>query len=147
MPHTPSPEDQLVDLFDRLRKLAFNRHPLEDSAVTMPQLTLLDWVAASPGCGIQDIAAGLNLTAPTVSVGVRRLEKTGLLERQPDPQDGRAVRLFPTAQGQALCERARTFRRDKMRRLLRGLTAEEGSTLLTLLERAISVAENEAKSE
>ena len=147
MTDTPSPEDRLVSLFDRLRKLAFNRHPLEDSTVTMPQLTLLDWVAASPGCGVQDIAAGLNLTAPTVSVGVRRLEKAGLLERQPDPQDGRAVRLFPTAQGQVLCERARTFRRDKMRRLLRGLTAEESATLLMLLERAISTAEREAKPE
>ena len=147
MPHTPSTEDQLVDLFDRLRKLAFDQHPLENSAVTMPQLTLLDWVTASPGCGIQNSAEVLSLTAPTVSVSVRRLERTGLLARQPDPQDGRAVRLFPTARGQALCERARNFRRDKMRRLLRGLTAEEGSTLLMLLERAISVAEREAKSE
>jgi DNA-binding MarR family transcriptional regulator len=147
MPHTPSPEDQLVGLFDRLRKLAFNQHPLEDSTVTMPQLTLLEWVAASPGCGIQDVAAGLGLTAPTVSVGVRRMEKTGLVERQPDPQDGRAVRLFPTDRGQALCDRARAFRRDKMRRLLRGLTTKEGATLLALLERAIGAAEQEAKSE
>lgn len=147
MTDTLLPEDQLVSLFDRLRKLAFNQHPLEDSRVTMPQLTLLDWVTESPGCGIQDIAAGLNLTAPTVSVGVRRLEKTGLVERQPDPQDGRAVQLFPTAQGRALCERAHAFRRDKMRRLLRGLTTEGSATLLTLLERAISVAEQEAKPE
>ena len=91
MTDTPSPEDRLVGLFDRLRKLAFNQHPLENSTVTMPQLTLLDWVAASPGCGIQDIAAGLSLTAPTVSVGVRRLEKAGLLERRSDPQDLCAV--------------------------------------------------------
>ena len=147
MPHTPLPEDRLVNLFDRLRKLAFNQHPLEDSTVTMPQLTLLDWIAASPGCGIQDIAAGLGLSAPTISVGVRRLEKAGLSERQPDPQDGRAVRLSNTAKGQTLCERARAFRRDKMRRLLKGLTAEEGATLLTLMERAISVAEQEAESE
>jgi DNA-binding MarR family transcriptional regulator len=146
MPSAFAPEDRLVDLFDRLRKLAFSQHPLEDSSVTMPQLTLLDWIAASPGCGVQDIAAGLGLTAPTVSVSVRRLEKAGFLERQPDPQDGRAVRLFTTAHGQALCERARAFRQDKMRCLLKGLTAEEGSTLLTLLGRAISAAEQEGKS-
>ncbi len=147
MPHTPSPEDRLVNLFDRLRKLAFNQHPLEDSTVTMPQLTLLDWIAASPGCGIQDIAAGLGLSAPTISVGVRRLEKAELLERQPDPQDGRAVRLSTTVKGQTLCERARTFRRDKMQRLLRGLTAEEGAALLALLDRAIRAAEQGAASE
>jgi DNA-binding MarR family transcriptional regulator len=147
MPRAFALEDQLVDLFDRLRKLAFNQHPLEDSTVTMPQLTLLDWVAASPGCGIQDIASGLGLTAPTVSVSVRRLEKAGLLEREPDLHDGRAVRLFTTAKGQTLHERARDFRRDKMRRLLRGLTAEDGTALLALLDRAIRTAEQDAAAE
>jgi len=81
-------EDQLVDLFDRLRKLAFNQHPLEDSAVTMPQLTLLDRIAASPGCGIQDIAVDLGLTAPTISVGVRRqssASKSGPIRRLARP--------------------------------------------------------------
>ena len=146
VPDTPLPEDRLVDLFDRLRKLAFNQHPLENSAVTMPQLTLLDWIAESPGCGIQDIAVGLSLTAPTVSVGVRRLERAGLLERQPNPRDGRAIQLSLTAQGQTLCQQAHAFRRDKMRRLLGGLSAQESATLLALLERAIDAAEAEITS-
>ena len=140
-----SAEDHLLDLFDRLRKLAFGQHPLQDSGVTMPQLTLLDWVAATPGCGVHEIADGLGLTAPTISVGVRRLEKAGLLERQPDPQDGRAIQLFLTAQGQALYRRARAFRQDKMQRLLKGLTPEDQMTLLTLLEQAVSSAEKEAR--
>ena len=136
--------DRLLSLFERLRQLAFGLHPLQDSGVTMPQLTLLDWVAESPGSGIQDIADGLGLTAPTVSVGVRRLEAEGLLERRPNPQDGRAIQTFLTAQGQSLHERARAFRREKMRRLLTGLTAEEGAKLLALLEKAINAAEEAA---
>lgn len=136
--------DQLLSLFDRLRKLAFGQHPLQDSVVTMPQLTLLDWVAESPGSGIQDIADGLGLTAPTVSVGVRRLEAAGLLERRPDPKDGRAIQTFLTAPGQILHERARAFRREKTQRLLTGLTAEEGAMLLALLEKAINSAEEAA---
>jgi len=139
-----SAEDRLLNLFDRLRKLAFVQHPLQNSGITMPQLALLDWVAASPGCGIQDIAEGLGLTAPTVSVSVRRLEKAVMLERRPDPQDGRAVQVFLTIQGRELYQRARAFCQDKMKRLLKGLTAEESATLLTLLERAISAAEKEA---
>ena len=139
-------EDYLLDLFGRLRGLAFGQHPLQDSGVTMPQLTLLEWVEASPGCGIQAIADGLGLTAATVSVGVRRLEKAGLLERQPDPQDGRAVQLLPTTQGKALSQRALAFRRDKMERLLKALTPEERLTLLTLLEQAITSAEEEAST-
>ena len=133
--------DRLLSLFELLRKLAFGQHPLQDSRVTMPQLTLLDWVAESPGSGIQDIADGLGLTAPTVSVGVRRLEAAGLLERRPDPKDGRAIQTFLTAQGQTLHERARAFRREKMQRLLTGLTSEEGAMLLALLEKALNSAE------
>jgi len=136
-------EDRLLGLFERLRRLALSQHPLEDSGVTMPQITLLDWIAAASGCGIQEIAMGLGLTAPTVSVGVRRLEAAGLLERRPDPQDGRAIQLFLTARGQALHQRARAFRREKMRRLLAGLTSEEGATLMVLLECAINAAEEE----
>ena len=134
-------EDRLLSIFGRLRKLALGQNPLADSGVTGPQLALLDWIAASQGCGVQEIATGLDLAAPTVSVGVRRLEDAGLLERQPDPQDGRAIRLSLTAQGQTLQERALAFRREKMRCVLAGLTTEEAETLLALLERALSSAE------
>jgi DNA-binding MarR family transcriptional regulator len=37
---------------------------------------------------------------------VRALEQRGLLERQPDPDDGRARRLVATAAGRELAERA-----------------------------------------
>lgn len=138
---TDTAPDRLLSLFELLRKLALDQHPLQDSGVTMPQLALLDRVAASPGCGIQEVASGLGLTAPTVSVSVRRLEAAGLLERRPDPQDGRAIQLFVTAQGQALHERAHAFRRENMQRLLAGLTTAESATLLALLEKAINTVE------
>jgi len=111
----------------------------------MPQLTLLDWIGASPGCGVQEVADGLGLSAPTVSVGVRRLENAGLLKRQPDPQDGRALQISLTEKGAALCQHARAFRRDKLQRLLRGLAPAERTTLLALLEKAIALAEEDAR--
>ncbi len=113
----------------------------------MPQLALLDWIAGSPGSGIQEIAAGLELTAPTVSVGVRRLQEAGLLERRVNPQNGRAIQLFLTAEAQALCRRARSFRCEKARRLLAGLTPQEQGTLLDLLERAIAAVEADLSRE
>jgi len=134
-------EERLLKLLLRLRKLGPGRLPFEDVPVTPPQSLLLDWVAGAPGCGIQEMAAGLGLTAPTVSVGVRRLEDAGLMEREPDPKDRRSIRLFLTAQGQTLHQRARGLRWQKIQRLLAGLTPQERETLLDLLERAINVAE------
>jgi len=136
-------EERFLNLLIRLRKLGPGCPLFEDVRVTPSQLILLDWIAGSPGCGVQEIATGLDVTAPTVSVGVRRLEEAGLLERQPDPQDRRAIRLFLTSQGQALHQRAQDFRRRKVRRLLAGLTPQKQTTLLDLLEKALSAAEKE----
>jgi len=138
-----SAEDRFLDLLNRLRKLGPGLPLFEAVRVTPSQLLLLDWIAASPGCGIQEIAAGLGVTSPTVSVGVRRLEEAGLLKRRPDPQDGRAIQIFLTAQGETLRRQAQEFRRRKVRRLLASLTPQEQETLLDLLERAISAAEEE----
>jgi DNA-binding MarR family transcriptional regulator len=131
---------RLLELFGRLLKLALDQNPLQDSGITAPQLTLLDWVAAQPGCSLREIAEGLHLTPPTVSVGVRRLETAGLLERRTDPADKRSVRISPTARGQALHERALEFRLGKMRHLLSGLSEQEAATLLALMEKAIDAA-------
>jgi len=67
-------EDHLLGLFGRLRRLAFGQHPLQDSGVTMPQLTLLEWVAKSPGCHIQAIADGLGLQACWNASPTRRMD-------------------------------------------------------------------------
>ncbi len=136
-----SAELQLLSLFNRLRRVALGRNPVHESGVTGPQLTVLDRIAAWPGCGVQEIADDLGLTAPTVSVTVRRLEEAGLLMRRPDPADGRAVQLFLEPRGEILQQQAVAFRLEKMRRLLAGLTPDERETLLAMLQRAISAAE------
>jgi len=137
----PLAERRLVDLMNRLRGVGPGLPPFEGVPITPAQLFLLDWVATSPGCRIREMADGLRLTPPTVSVGVRRLEEAGLVERRPDPKDRRAVRLFLTAEGEALYQRVQEFRRRKAQRLLAGLSPQEQETLLNLLERAISMAE------
>jgi DNA-binding MarR family transcriptional regulator len=141
-----SASQRLLSLFNRLLGLAFSQHPLQGSGISIPQLTLLDWVATCPGCSVGQIAEGLDLAPPTVSVGVRRLEKAGLLQRRADPTDRRSVQISTTAQGQALHERALEFRLGKMQQLLNGLTKEEAATLLNLMEKAIDAAAQAHKS-
>lgn len=135
--------ERMLELFLRMRKLAFGQHPLQDGEVSMPQLTLLDWLATTPGAGIGEIAEGLTLTAPTVSVTVSQMEQVGLLERRPNPADARALKVHLTEKGSALQRKAYQFRLEKMSRLLSGLGDEEKSQLLSLLEKSIHHAEEE----
>ncbi len=134
--------ERFLALMGRLRKLGMGSPSSGTALVSPAQMALLDWIAASDGCGVQDIADGLNLTPPTVSVGVRRLEEAGLLKRKSHPQDKRAVQFFLTAKGQSLTQQSQNFRRQKLELILSGLTQQERDTLLELLAKALQTAES-----
>ncbi len=136
--------EKFMHLMTRLRQLGPGAAPPKEAKISPSQLALISYTASNPGCGVQSMAAELNLATPTVSISVRQLEKADFMERQPDPQDGRAVQLFLTPAGQELYQRTQEFRCIKFERLLAGLTPEETNTLLNLLDKAISAAEIKA---
>ncbi len=136
--------DKFLHLMNRLRRLGPDTPPLLEAKISPSLLSLLEYAAESPGCGIQEMAKGLRLATPTVSIGTRQLEEAELLERRPNPQDGRAVQLFLTPTGQELHQRTHRFHRQKFEKLLGRLTPGERSTLLEMLEKAINAAGNRA---
>ncbi len=133
--------DRFLDLILRLRRLGPGTPPSQGAAISHSHVSILDHVASSPGCGIQEIARELDLATPTVSISVRQLEDKGLLTRQPDPHDGRAVQVYLTEHGEALHQRMHRFRRQKFERLLEGLTDRQRTSLLDLFEQALDSAE------
>ena len=134
---------KILSLLTRVRQLGPDTPPPEEAQITPALLTMLEQVASTPGLGTQTMAEGLDLATPTVSIGVRHLEEAGLLTRQPDPQDGRAVQIFLTPKGKDLYQRTQNFRCQRFERLLSELTPDERNNLLDLLERAINAAESE----
>ncbi len=137
---TASPEDRLLPLLDRLRRLDADAPLLTGAQLSTAQLSLLSAVAAAPGCGVQDIAVALGLAAPTVSVAVSRLESIGLLERHPNLHDRRAIHLELTTRGEAIFRKALAARRRRAADLLSGLPPEDRSRLVDLLERTLGAA-------
>ncbi len=134
--------ERFLQLMNRLRKLGLGNSVSGNAQISPAQMALLDWVAASNGCGVQDVADGLGLTPPTVSVGVRRLEDVGFLKRKSNPQDKRSVQFFLTAKGQSMQQQSQDFRRKKLELILAGLTPQEQETLLRLLGKALQAAES-----
>jgi DNA-binding MarR family transcriptional regulator len=90
---------------------------------------------------VQDTAKRLDLTAPTISIGVRRLEKMGLVQRNADPDDQRAVCLYLSPQGRKIASKARSLRVAKLETMLSALTVDEQESLLEMLERAVPDAD------
>jgi len=139
--------EQFLNLMDRLRRVGPQTAPPKEADISPSQLAFLTFLTLNPGCGIQTMASGLKLSKPTVSIGVSQLEEAGFLTRQPDPQDGRAVQLFLTPEGQKLHQRTLEFRCQKFECLLKDLTPQERTTLINLLEKAIQSFENETQGE
>ncbi len=137
--------EKFMHLMDRLRRFGPGNAPPKEANISPSQLALISYAGANPGCGVQTMAEGLKLATPTVSIGIRQLEKAGFMQRQPDPHDGRAVLLFLTPAGQELHQRTLEFRCKKFTTLLIELTAQERSTLLDLLEKAVSAVEIKAQ--
>lgn len=137
---------RLLGLLKRLRELQLEHCPEFGSGISPAQMILLEQIAAHPGTGIQDIADQLNLSSPTVSVGVSKLEESGVAERRSHPKDGRSVQLFITQQGQSVYEEFQAARQHKLHLLLAGLDPEEQAIFLKLLERALNHAEKQNKS-
>ena len=115
--------------------------PPSESPLSMPQVTMLNWVARSPGCGVREIAQGLHVTPPTISVGVRRLIKDGWLEQKNDPDDRRSRPLFLTDKGEAFVDIIQQHRAQTIKSFLSGLSTNEQEQLISLLDRAINALE------
>ena len=130
--------ERFIELMGRLRQLAPDRPPPQTAGLSPSLMAIIDFVASSPNCGVKEIARGLNLSPPTVSISVRQLEAAGFIGRRPHPKDGRAVQIFLTPRGQELHDSTYAFQRARFEKLLSVLTPEERDLLLALLEKALN---------
>ncbi len=77
------------------------RKPLEAEVargeLTVPQAAVMQTVVAHQGISLKDLSREVSLAHSTVSGIADRLEKRGMIERRPDPVDGRVSRIYPTA--------------------------------------------------
>jgi DNA-binding MarR family transcriptional regulator len=77
----------------------------------------------------------LGLAKSTVSGLVNLLERDGLVRREPDPADSRAVRVTLTPRGREVADVFYAQTRARIERLPGSLTAAERATLAELLGR------------
>ncbi len=129
-------EARFLDVLKRLSALPLFHLP-EEINLTRPAITLISWVDTFPGSGVVGIASGLGLSAPTISVGIRRLVKDGWLERRRDHNDGRSLLIFLTPKGCLLMDRLRAHQKKVSKVFLSALDQGEQDLLLDILENAL----------
>ncbi|SDR93865.1 DNA-binding transcriptional regulator, MarR family [Friedmanniella luteola] len=103
---------------------------------------LMKNVASRGPLRVTELASCTNLDTSTVSRHVAQLHRAGLLERTPDPDDGRAHRLQLTETGRSRLHDAFERRRTLLRRALGGWEADDVAELDRLLGRFVTDIEN-----
>ena len=69
----------------------------EPFGLTVPQAFLLRAILERPACTAGELADLLVIARPTATRALDGLSGLGMVERQPSAQDGREVRIHPTA--------------------------------------------------
>lgn len=111
-----------------------------EHGLTPQQGQLLCVLMARP-YGMSELSAVLGLAKSSLTGLVDRTERNGLVRREPDPHDTRAVRVALTPRGSELAAEfyAETCRR--VDRLPAGLGADERDALAALLGRVVTANE------
>jgi len=81
------------------------------------------------------LAEAVHSDPSTISRQVSGLVKAGLVERRPDPEDGRACLLAATGEGERVFEAKRRARREQTAAMLTHWSPADRSQLITLLDR------------
>ena len=116
--HTPAKAQRPIDWLQLDNQLCFALYSaslamtrlykplLEPLGLTYPQYLALLVLWERDGLAVNELGERLFLDSGTLTPLLKRLEASGLVERQRDPQDERRVRIRLTPQGRALRERA-----------------------------------------
>jgi DNA-binding MarR family transcriptional regulator len=133
------PDDSIARLATRLHSVAIGllrnlRREDAASGLTAPRLSALSVLVFGGPCSLGALAAAEQVRPPTMTRLVTALEADGLVTRQPDPHDGRAILIAPTAAGIQLLEAGRDRRVAALIGQLETLPGEERAVLARAVE-------------
>ncbi|WIM93028.1 MarR family transcriptional regulator [Actinoplanes oblitus] len=113
-----------------------------DAEITLPQHRLLVVLASRGGQRMVDLADLLAVNSSTATRQCDRLQRRGLVRREPAPGDRRAVRVEITDAGRRLVRQVTDARRADISTILRTMPGRSRTALLAAL-RAFSDAAGE----
>lgn len=111
------------------------RRALKDSGVYFGQPPILEYLAQYGAATQNELARALNVSPASISVSLRRMQKSGLIEKAADETDLRCFRLSLTEQGREQHEYIHGCFEEIDRKLYAGFSDAELETLETLLAR------------
>lgn len=116
--------------------------------ITLTQVQIIGCVLFSPDqqVRIRDIAEDLGITPGGVSQQVERLVKMGILEREVNETDRRAVRITLSEKGKTMNRELEVFFTELFEKLLGNVSPEKCGIFVEVLNAMIEAMEKEKKT-
>ena len=99
------------------------------------------------GLSQRELAKKMRLTPPTITSGIQKMEKQGLIERWSDEQDQRIMRLYLTEKAESCIEQVWDVVRRMEEMLIQGFTMEEKILLKRFLLQMLDNLKQEMEKE
>ncbi|MFI0715601.1 MarR family winged helix-turn-helix transcriptional regulator [Streptomyces inhibens] len=99
--------------------------------LTLPEVSALSRLERAESATTSDLARAEQITPQAMGMTLARLEERGLVQRRPDPADGRRVVMSVTEDGQLALRNRRSARADQLAKALvtGGFSSAELQTL------------------
>ncbi|HEY1834783.1 MAG TPA: MarR family transcriptional regulator [Solirubrobacteraceae bacterium] len=117
------------------------REALEADGLHPRDFGVMTMVAAQPGMTQQQLHEQTGIDPSSMVAVIDELEKAGLAERRPHPEDRRARTIYLSEQGLETLAHVRGLASETQQELFSPLTAEERRTLHALLLKLVARAE------
>ena len=105
---------------------------LSKSRLTITEMHMLECIGADKASGrmVTDIAQALEITPPSATVSIKRLEKKGYVTKDRCPEDARRVHVRLTEEGKRAEIAHRYFHRQMVRAITKTMDEHEQKILL-----------------
>lgn len=131
-------QQQFLSLLLRLHRSGPGYPPFEQTGITPAQFAYLDCIAAQPAITLQEVCLALEVSPASASNAIKHLEQTGLLLREPNPDDGRSSCFTLSPNGHEVHTTITRYRRQKAQALLNRLSDAEQAQFLQLFEHLLT---------
>lgn len=124
---------QLINFAVKHRRIMQNY--LDETGVYHAQHRLLMEISCNPNVSQMDIAKSMDISAATVAVALKKLEKGGYINREVDEEDNRLNKITITDKGNRVVEQSKQIFDYTDQKVFEGFTEEEKYTLYALMQK------------
>lgn len=128
--------DKLSEIYRNVTRLEENALKEGEIPLTMSEMHLISFLSRHEnGISVSDIASGMCITRPSVTVAVNKLVKKGYAVKETDDDDGRIIVVNLSSEGKRVNVLHKRCQRNVVAKLGNEFTAEQREILLKAVDK------------